>query len=178
MKFVGLGEDFENRGVRCSEQAEVLRLLWTDPHVSFSGEWHEIPDAGINPMPIQRPIPLWFGGSGDRVMRRTAEYGDGWITLYHQPNDAVRSDIRKLGDFVELAGRSPDDVGVDAWVSMGESTPQQWREEVAAWTDLGVTHITLNTAFNVGHHTRIQGTSKADHMEAINRYIETVGDLL
>lgn len=178
VEFVGLGEDFENRGVRCSEQAEVLRRLWTEPHVSFSGDWHEIPDAGINPMPIQRPIPLWFGGSGDRVMRRTAEYGDGWITLYHRPDDAARRDIDKLGTFVEEAGRSRDEVGVDAWVSIGDSTPQQWREEIIAWLDLGVTHITLNTAFHVGHHKRITGTSNAEHVEAINRYMDTVGDLL
>ncbi|MCP4308511.1 MAG: LLM class F420-dependent oxidoreductase [bacterium] len=178
VEYIGLGENFENRGARSTEQAQVLRRLWTDPHVSFSGSWHEIPDAGINPMPIQQPIPLWFGGSGDRVMRRTAEWGDGWITLYHKPNDAARTDIERLGEHVEQAGRSRNGVGIDAWVSMGESTPEQWRQEIAAWTELGVSHITLNTAFHVGHHKRIHGTSIADHLEAINAYIETVGDLL
>jgi hypothetical protein len=61
---------------------------------------------------------------------------------------------------------------------MGESTPDQWRQEIAAWVELGVSHITLNTAFHVGHHKRIHGTTDADHLQAINTYIETVGDLL
>lgn len=178
VEYIGLGENFENRGPRITEQAELLRRLWTDPHVSYSGSWHEIPDAGINPMPIQQPIPLWFGGRGDRVMRRIAEYGDGWITLYHEPNEAARADFERLGEYVEQAGRSKGEVGIDAWVTMGESTPDQWRQEIAAWIELGVSHITLNTAFHVGHHKRIHGTTDADHLQAINTYIETVGDLL
>lgn len=178
IEYIGLGEDFANRGPRSSEQAEVLRALWTDPHVNFSGEWHEIPDAGINPMPVQQPIPLWFGGSGERVMRRIAKHGDGWITLYHQPDDQARKDIELLGQFAEAEGRASDDIGVDVWVSMGESTPEDWRREVAAWKEIGVSHLTLNTAFHIGHHRRIDGDSLENHVNAINTYIESVADLL
>ncbi|NHZ71101.1 MAG: TIGR03619 family F420-dependent LLM class oxidoreductase [Proteobacteria bacterium] len=178
VEYVGLGENFDDRGRRSTEQADVLRRLWTDPHVTFSGSWHEIPDAGINPMPIQQPIPLWFGGSGDRVMERIARHGDGWITLYHQPDDAARSAIARLSEHVHGAGRARSDVGIDAWVSMGDSTPDEWRREVHAWVALGVSHITLNTAFHVGHHKRIRGTTAAEHLEAISTYIDAVGDLL
>ena len=110
-------------------------------------------------------------------MRRIAEHGDGWITLCHEPNDAARADIEGLGDHVERTGRSRDEVGIDASVSMGESTPEQWRQE-AAWTELGVGHITLNAAFDVGHHKSIRGTSISDHLEAIATYIDTVCGLL
>ena len=178
VEYIGLGEEFANRGIRSAEQAEVMKALWTNPHVNYSGRWHEIPDAGINPMPVQRPIPLWFGGSGERLMRRTARLGDGWITLYHQPDDAARRDIGLLGRYVEEEGRSREDVGIDAWVSMGESTPEDWRDEVAAWKQLGVSHVTLNTSFHVGHHKRIDGTSLTEHLDALNRYIAVVGELL
>lgn len=178
IEYTGLGEDFANRGPRSAEQAEVLRELWTDPHVSYSGQWHEIPDAGINPLPVQRPIPLWFGGSGERLMRRTAKYGDGWITLYHQPNDRARGDFDLLRQYTEAEGRDGSEIGVDVWVSMGDSEPADWRNEVAAWKQLGVSHVTLNTSFHVGHHHRIEGTSLTHHIEAIRRYINTVGDLL
>ncbi len=178
VEYTGLGEDFGNRGVRSSEQAEVLRALWTEPHVNYSGRWHEIPDAGINPMPVQRPIPLWFGGSGERLMRRLAKYGDGWITLYHQPDDLARRDIDIVGQYVEAEGRSRAEVGVDAWVSMGTGTPADWRSEIKGWKQIGASHVTLNTAFHVGHHHRIEGVSPADHLDAANHYIDVVGDLL
>ncbi len=178
VEYVSLGEDFGNRGARSSEQAQVLKALWTSQHVEYSGEWHEIPDAGLTVMPVQRPIPLWFGGNGSRLMRRLAAHGDGWITLYHQPNDAARAEFDLLRRYTGEAGRDPADVGVDAWVSMGNSTPTDWRGEVAAWKQLGVTHVTLNTAFHVGHHHRIDGTSTAAHIEAITSYIDAVGDLL
>ncbi len=178
VEYTGLGEDFANRGPRSAEQAEVLKALWTEPHVRYLGRWHDIPDAGINPLPVQRPIPLWIGGSGDRVMRRIAKHADGWITLYHQPNDKARSDINRLSGFAEQEGRDRTDIGIDSWVSMGGSNRADWRKEVAAWKELGVSHLTLNTAFHVGHHKRIAGTSLAEHIAAIGRYIESVGDLL
>ena len=178
VEYVGLGEDFVNRGERSSEQAEVLKALWTQPHVDFDGQWHQIPDAGINPMPVQRPIPLWFGGSGSRVMRRIASWGDGWITLYHRPDDGARRDFEKLDRFVREAGRDPADVGVDAWVSMGQGTPHDWRAEIVAWKQLGVSHITLNTAFDVGHHHRIEGSTLPDHLQAIQSYVAAVEDVL
>ncbi|NOX28871.1 MAG: LLM class F420-dependent oxidoreductase [Actinobacteria bacterium] len=178
VEYTGLGEDFSTRGARCSEQAVVLKALWTEPHVSFSGRWHEIPDAGINPLPIQRPIPLWFGGAGERFMRRTAEHGDGWITLYHQPGNQARADFELLRDYAEERGRGRSDIGIDVWVSMGDSSSSNWREEVAAWRDLGVSHVTLNTAFGVAHHRRIDGTSLDHHIDAARRYIDAVKDLL
>jgi probable F420-dependent oxidoreductase len=62
VEYISLGEDFHTRGQRIEEQLLLLRQLWTQPLVEFSGSWHTIPDAGINPLPVQRPIPIWFGG--------------------------------------------------------------------------------------------------------------------
>lgn len=177
VEYTGLGEDFSNRGARCSEQAVVLKALWTDPHVEFSGTWHQIPDAGINPLPVQRPIPLWFGGNGERLLRRVAEHGDGWVTLYHRPGERARDDFAKLHAYVEAAGRDPSDVELGVWVSMGKGSAADWRAEISDWIELGVSHVTLNTAFHVAHHHRIDGTTVAEHVAAIEQYIDAVGDL-
>jgi probable F420-dependent oxidoreductase len=79
VEFEALGEEFANRGRRSEEQIEVLRRLWTEPVVDFEGRWHRIPAAGINPLPVQRPIPIWIGGSADAAVRRTAQIADGFF---------------------------------------------------------------------------------------------------
>src|SRR4051812_2145062 len=70
VEFEALGEDFTNRGRRSEEQIEVMRRLWTEPVVDFEGTWHRIPRAGINPLPVQRPIPVWIGASAEPALRR------------------------------------------------------------------------------------------------------------
>src|SRR6185503_13853562 len=84
VEYIALNENFHNRGRRVEEQVEVLRQLWTQPLVNFSGQWHTIPDAGLNPLPLQRPIPIWFGGYADAALKRTARLGDGWL-VYNPP---------------------------------------------------------------------------------------------
>ena len=81
VEYEALGQDFKNRGQRSEEQVELLRQLWTRELVTFHGRWHTVIDAGINPLPIQRPIPIWFGGTDDRALRRLARLGDGWFPL-------------------------------------------------------------------------------------------------
>ncbi len=177
LEYVALGEEFGTRGKRSEEQAEVLRLLWTQEHVTYKGARHEIRDVGLNPMPMQRPIPLWFGGHADVVLRRIARLGDGWITIIHTPEQAA-GEIVKLARYAQEAGRAPGAVGVDAWVTMGNGTPDDWRREVSAWKALGVRYLTLNTAFAQAHHARIPGTSVDAHLAAMRQYRETVADLL
>ena len=82
VEYVALNEDFHNRGKRIEEQVELLRKLWTEPLVTFNGRWHTIQDAGLKPMPVQQPIPIWFGGHADPVLQRVARLGDGWMPNY------------------------------------------------------------------------------------------------
>ncbi len=187
VEFTALGEDFSNRGQRSLEQIEVMQALWSNPHVKFSGQWHEIPDVGLNPMPVQRPIPVWLGGHHDNVLWRIAAVGDGWISLLYHPNEEAERQIARLREMVREAGRPEDAVGIDSWVSMAEAaadgstamtTPDRWREEIDGWQKLGISHVTLNTAFNNRHHRPISGTSVDEHIGAIRQYHETVSDLL
>ncbi|HEX9921222.1 MAG TPA: LLM class F420-dependent oxidoreductase, partial [Anaerolineae bacterium] len=75
VEFEALGQDFHTRGKRIEEQVTLLRELWTKPLVTFEGAGHTISAAGLNPLPVQRPIPIWFGGMADVVLRRTARLG-------------------------------------------------------------------------------------------------------
>ena len=95
------------------------------PEVEFSGKWHNIPDAGINPLPVQRPIPVWFGGGIKFVASRIAQYGDGWIPLNQVPGPKAKDAFAQLRDAVRSPGREPDAVGIDVWVSMGAGTPAE-----------------------------------------------------
>src|SRR6188474_2591636 len=65
VEYEALGEDFHDRGRRIEEQVSLMRALWTEPVVDFAGRWHRVPEAGINPLPVQRPIPVWFGGQAE-----------------------------------------------------------------------------------------------------------------
>jgi len=178
VEYVGLGENYHNRGKRSEEQVAVMKALWADPQVTFKGTWHNIPDAGINPLPPRRSIPVWFGGGADVVLRRVARLGDGWILVNNQPNEKARQQIQMLRAYGREAGRDDDHIGIDAWVSMGVRTPKEWREEVEAWRRLGATHITLNTHHVVLHHKRIEGTSPDAHLAAMHQFYQAVADLL
>src|SRR5689334_14487443 len=72
VEYEGLNENFKNRGRRFEEQIEVMRKLWTEPVITFEGQYHKITAAGINPLPIQRPIPIWIGGSAEAALKRAA----------------------------------------------------------------------------------------------------------
>src|SRR6201987_2762746 len=85
VEFVGLNETFHNRGRRSEEQVKVMKALWAEPHVTFHGKYHTIEDAGINPLPPRRMIPIWFGGHAEVTIRRVVELGDGWMPMAYAP---------------------------------------------------------------------------------------------
>ena len=166
VEFEALGESFRNRGHRSEEQVEVMRALWTQELVTFEGRWHKITDAGLNPLPVQRPIPIWFGGTADPVLRRIARIGDGWTTTW-KPDDRSRAAVDALRDYVRAEGREPSSVGIESWVSIGGNEPDQWVEEVAGWKTIGATHLCVNTLK--------AGLSSPDgHIEALGRFKEAV----
>src|SRR5512147_2360629 len=139
VEYEALGEDFKNRGRRCEEQIEVLRQLWTKSTVTFKGRWHKITDAGINPLPVQSPIPIWFGGSDERALGRLARLGDGWFPLVG-PDDKCRAMIDKIRNDAKEAGRDPQAIGIEGRISYGQGTTEDWRKDLEAWKTLGASH--------------------------------------
>ncbi len=169
VEYVALGEDFHNRGRRIEEQVDLLRRLWTEPLVTYRGRWHRIDDAGLNPLPVQRPIPIWFGGGDDRALRRTARIGDGWLPQFRTAADAQPS-LEKLDGYLAQAGRSRSEFGLEARLVYGNGDPDVWARQVRDWAAAGATHIGLNT-MRAGLETA------ADHLQAIRRFAEAVRGL-
>jgi len=178
VEFIGLNENFHNRGRRSAEQVQVMQKLWASQHVSFEGKWHKIEDAGINPRPPRGRVPVWFGGHHELTLQRIAKYGDGWMMLAHPMGDRAVSEFDKLRRLTEAEGRDPTGIGLEVWVSTGTGGPKEWREEFLFWKKAGVTHVTVASTHGVGIHVRIPGRTMKDHIDAIMQYRQAVADLL
>ena len=177
VEFTGLNENFHNRGRRSEEQVEVMQALWAAPHVDFTGKWHRVEDAGINPRPASGRVPLWYGGHAEATLRRVVKYGDGWMPLAYGPGEEARAAFARLRGMAEAAGRDPATIGIDTRVSAAGSEAE-WRADVSFWKSCGVTHLTLANYYQSGHLRRIAGHTLADHIAAMQRYHNAVADLL
>lgn len=169
VEYEALNEDFHNRGKRIEEQIELMRRLWSDPLVTYKGKWHSVPDAGINPLPVQRPIPVWFGGSAEVALRRAARLGDGWITL-ERSAALVRPALDMLVRFIEEAGRERSQVGLEARISYKPGDPNTWEETLRAWQTVGATHLSINT-MSCGFKT------PAEHIDAIRKFAQVADQM-
>lgn len=145
-EYRALGADFHTRGVRCDEQLELLKLLWTRDVVDYHGRWDTVSGAGLNPLPVQRPIPIWIGARpvpAASVARRIGRLADGWFVLcapeqFCDINGAIRGEA-------EAAGRSPDTIGTEAGVAVVGPRQSEWKDRVAGWRRTGLTHLCLRT---------------------------------
>ncbi|HEY1931273.1 MAG TPA: LLM class F420-dependent oxidoreductase [Acetobacteraceae bacterium] len=178
VEYVGLNENFHNRGRRSEEQVQVMQALWANQHVAFKGRYHTIDDAGINPRPSTGRVPIWYGGHHDATLPRIAKWGDGWMPNAYPPDDTALPIFEKLRTLTREAGRDPSAIGIEVWTSCGSGTPADWAKEAAFWKRAGATHIALTTTFHRRHHHRIAGHSLADHLDAARRYRDAVGSAL
>ncbi len=178
VEFVGLNENFRNRGRRSEEQVQVMQQLWAEPHVAFEGKYHRIEDAGINPRPSSGRVPIWFGGHHEQTLKRIAQYGNGWMMLAYPMGDQALTEFDRLRRMTEAAGRDPHSIGLEVWVSTGTGGPKEWRDEFQFWQRAGVTHITVASTHGRGIHARIKGSTMQDHIAAITQYRQAVADLL
>lgn len=179
IEFVGLNENFHDRGRRSAEQVEVMQALWANQHVDFDGRWYRIEDAGINPRPEGGHVPLWFGGHHDNTLRRIARMGDGWMMLALPPGPQSTAAFDTLRRYAEQARRDPAAIGIEVWTSTAQGEREaDWRREFEFWKAAGVTHVTVASTHGRGIHKRIPGRMMKDHIEAITRYRDAIADLL
>ena len=164
VEYVALSQDFNTRGKRQAEQLEVLRLLWTQELVTYQGRWHDIPDAGINPLPVQRPIPLWFGGHADAVLRRAARLGDGWLPGFRTA-EVAREHLDRLDAYLAEAGRDRAAFGLEPRLHWGNGDLDALGRALEGWRAAGATHISLNT-MGAGFKT------VGEHLAAIRLFAE------
>jgi len=122
VEYESLGADWKMRGARQAEQVRVMRRLWSEDVVSFTGRFHALRQVSILPAPIQRPIPIWFGGSSEAVVKRAAELGDGWMPIM-APDEQGAATLAKLREHLKAFGRDPTKFGVEGWLRMRDPDP-------------------------------------------------------
>jgi probable F420-dependent oxidoreductase len=142
VEYEALGESFHNRGRRFEEQIEVLRLLWQERVATYEGRWHRITAAGLNPLPVQRPIPIWIGGTAEPALRRAARLADGFFPQRPLEGGWDRT-MELLRGWLAEAGRDPGSFGVEKRIQVGTRTADAWRAEAEEWQALGATHVSL-----------------------------------
>jgi probable F420-dependent oxidoreductase len=144
VEYEALGQDFSNRGRRLDEQVEVMRRLWTEPSITHHGAHEHVTGAGIAPLPLQRPIPVWFGGSSDAAYRRIGRLADGW---FPQVAPGARLDEARavVDQAARTAGRDPAALGLEGRVSWGDGGIAKLARQAASWRDVGATHLSVNT---------------------------------
>ncbi len=165
-EYAALGHDFRTRGRRIEEQIAVLRMLWTQPLVTFRGAHHDLDRVGLNPLPCQRPIPVWIGsGASERSLSRVARVADGWLPLL-QPGEDLGEALGRLRAHLDAERRDPSGFGIDARVNISRGDPDTWRREIDRFRALDVTHVALNTG-RAGHDPRW-------HVDMLLRYRDLV----
>jgi probable F420-dependent oxidoreductase len=144
VEYEALGKTFSDRGRRVDHQVELLRRLWTQPSVSYESGDEHVTGAGLCPLPVQRPIPIWFGAASPPAYRRAGRLGDGWFPLV--PPGPKLDEARALVEAAAVdAGRDPGTLGLEGRVNWGEGGVTALADHANRWRTIGATHLTVNT---------------------------------
>ena len=169
VEYIGLNEDFRNRGRRCEEQIALMRALWTEEVIDYEGRWHRIPNAGINPLPVQRPIPVWIGGYVAATMDRIGRIADGWFPKSQEgeaPTAEVDDNLESIARAAHAAGRDPADIGMEARIRLNAIPRGAWGAVSEAWRERGASHLSIVTMDG--------GRDASGHIRLLREYAETV----
>ena len=163
VEYEALGMEWKTRGARQAEQVEVLRRLWSNDLVTFEGRFHRLKDVSIVPMPVQRPIPIWFGGSSHAVVTRAARLGDGWMPIM-APDAQAEQKLRALREQLKSFGRDSAKFGIEAWLRMPSPDLQAWAAAADGWRRLGADMVMLYPMYRI--------TNVDDHIQSLRRFKE------
>jgi probable F420-dependent oxidoreductase len=165
VEYDALGKSFADRGRRMDEQVELMRRLWTERAVTFAGTYETVTAAGLAPLPVQRPIPVWFGAQSARAYVRVGRLADGW---FPQMPPGSRLDEARLviAAAAEEAGRDPATIAMEGRVSWGGA--DRLVDHVGRWRAAGASHVSINT---MG-----AGLGSVDgHLDALAQAAEALG---
>jgi probable F420-dependent oxidoreductase len=167
LEYQTLNEDFRTRGRRLEAQINVLRAFWTQPSVTIEDEWHHIDAVGINPLPIQRPIPIWMGASAEPALKRIARLADGWL-----PSSSTAADfpnlLERFRGWMREAGRDPSEMAIAPRMQVEDADPDSWASEIKSWEALGITHLALSLG-------RGASESPDARMDVLRKFAEVAG---
>ena len=174
VEYDALNEEFSNRGKRMDEQIDFLRRCWTEETFIYDKDFHNMDDAGIRPLPLQKPIPLWIGGTSRAAMKRAARMGDGWLP-YAQPGDSAEETMQIFNDLVDAAGREQGSVAVENIIYMGDSFGDPVRpvetaiSEARLWKTAGASHVSFETM--CCHFKNLD-----EHIRGLEKFIKGLAD--
>src|SRR5581483_938034 len=167
VEYDALGMDFTTRGRRLDEQIGLMRRLWTEPSVTFDGEFDHIRGAGLAPLPVRRPIPLWIGAASPPAYRRAGRLADGWFPQV-PPNHHL-DEAKAIVDAAAVeAGRDPSTIGLEGRVSWGPGGVDKVVDHAGRWEKAGATHLSINT-MNAGL------ASVDDHLDVLAQAATALG---
>ena len=164
VEYEALDENFHNRGVRSEEQIDLMRKLWAEEVVSYQGKWHTVTEAGLNPLPVRRSIPVWLGGMAPQVLDRVGRIADGWFPFYN-PNLAEQ--LQAVRAAAGKAGRDTAGIGIECMVGLGDA--EKARGRLQRLQELGVTHtavVTMNADLQ----------NPRQHIDAIKRFWDVAAE--
>jgi probable F420-dependent oxidoreductase len=144
VEYDALGQDFATRGKRQEEQIGLLRRLWTERSVTYEGTFDRIVGAGLAPLPVQRPIPIWIGGSSPAAYRRMGRLADGWFPRV-EPGPDLAEALTIIAVAATEAGRDPATIGMDARIKQGAAGTDDLLQDAERWGDAGATHLSVDT---------------------------------
>ena len=146
VEYEALGQRFDQRGRRSEEQIALLRRLWTETSITHEGDFDTITGAGLAPMPVQRPIPIWIGGRSDPTYRRIGRLADGWFPQV-RPGDDLEHALALIRESATAAGRDPSDIGMEGRASWSSDDPDKFMRQVDRWREVGATHLSIDTMY-------------------------------
>jgi probable F420-dependent oxidoreductase len=144
VEYEALGMNFKDRGRRVEEQVELLRRLWSEPVVSFQGRDHTVTGAGLAPLPVQRPIPIWMGGATPAALDRAGRLADGWMPLTGT-GEGLEQAVAAVRKGAERAGRDYSSLGMEGRVSVAAGQIDAAGRRAQRWAEAGATHVSVNT---------------------------------
>lgn len=149
-----LGTDWETRTQRIEEQMRVLKMLWSEPLVTFDGDFHHLDRVGINPLPTSGVLPMWYAGSARNVvLKRAVNFCDGWYALLIPPEEP-RMAMERLQRHLRAAGKDPSQFSViglaanrapGARISGSSAGVEHWLDRAKLWAELGATHLSVSS---------------------------------
>ncbi len=167
VEYEALGENFHDRGRRSEEQIDLMRRLWAEETISYDGRWHHVTDAGLNPLPPRRAIPVWLGGMAPQVIERVGRLADGWFPFL---NPDLETQVAQMREHARAAGRDPADIGIESMLPAGDD-PGKTREKIERLEALGATHaaaVTMN----------VNLPNPQAHIDAIRRFRDNVAGFM
>jgi probable F420-dependent oxidoreductase len=166
VEYEALRTEWRTRGARQAEQIEVMRRLWTEDLVTFDGRFHKLTAVNLLPVPVQRPIPIWFGGSSDAVIKRAARLGDGWMPIL-APDAEGEAKLARLREHLKEFGRDPATFGLEGWLRMHERDPERWAAAAQGWQRLGAQMVMLYPMYRM--------PKLDEQIETLRRFKEVAG---